>query len=213
MSHNNHNRTDRENNLVLREALAGDPDALKDVVEGLFSEAPIDGSQYARQDGDWSKIPGHGFEDSNDTSGDVAIASDVWTAIPNDGAGPFSSTDYLPEGVATLFDASTGKVDPRELQLGDTLFVRNDFTVTPTVNGAHLQFRYTLGDGAGAYTLEHQLGTTSNGGGVPYRFQFTDLIYMGDTNTRDNQIGLEVKCSEEASLTNAGTVVQLLGRS
>ena len=145
-------------------------------------------------------------------SGTVTVAADTWTVIPNNGAGAFSNTSYLPSGVTSLFDGSTGKIDPTQAALGDDLLVRNDFSLTPSINGAHVQFRYTLGTGGGSYTLEHQLGTMSNGGGVPYRFQFTDLIYMGDTNTRDNQIGLEIKCSEAATLTNSGSVVQLLKR-
>lgn len=156
------------------------------------------------------KFRGSGFEDSNDATGAVTLTADTWTPIPNDGGGAFSNTAYLPLGVPTLFDTASGDIDPRALDLGDSIVVRNDFTLTPTINGAHIQFRYTLGAGLGAYTLEHQLGTMSNGGGVSYRFQFSDLVYMGDTNTRDNLIGLEVKCSEDASLVNAGSVVQLL---
>ena len=154
-----------------------------------------------------------GFEDANNSGSPIAISADTWSIIPNDAAGPFSNTTYLPSGVTSMFDGGTGQIDPTQLALGDAALVRNDFSLTPSINGAHIQFRYTLGAGGGSYTLEHQLGTMSNGGGVPYRFQFTDLIYMGDTNTRDNHIGLEVKCSEAATLANSGSVVQLVRRA
>ena len=152
-----------------------------------------------------------GFEDGNDTTGDVVLVADTWTAVPNDGAGAFSNDAYLPAGISTLFDFTVGKFDPTELKLGDVLLVRNDFTITPSVNGAYLEYRYTLGTGGGAYTLPTQLGTLSNGAGVPYRFASrVDKIYMGDANTRDNLIGLEVRCSEPATLNNAGSAATAL---
>ena len=154
---------------------------------------------------------GQGFEDANDTTGAVALSAGVWTAVPNNGAGPFSNTAYRPEGISQLFDTTAGKFDPTELNLGDVIFIRNDFEVTPSVNGAYLEYRYTLGTGANAYTLPSQLGTLSNGAGVGYRFAVrADKIYMGDTNTRDNLIGLEIKCSEPATLVNAGSVVSVV---
>ncbi len=157
-----------------------------------------------------------GFEDANDatTSGTpISLSPDTWTTVTNDAAGAFSNTSYLPSGITSLFNGSTGNIDPTQLQLGESILVRNDFQVTPTVNGAFLEFRYQLGTGGGAYTLPKPLGTLSNGGGVAYRFQFTDLIYMGDTNTRDNEIGLQVRCSEAASLINSGSVVLAIRRT
>ena len=152
-----------------------------------------------------------GFEDANDTTGDVSVPADTWTVVPNNGAGPFSNNSYLPVGVTQLIDTGAGKFDPTELELGDMILVRNDFTVTPNINGAYLEYRYTLGTGGGAYTLPTQLGTLNNGAGIPYRFASRiDEIYMGDTNTRDNLIGLEVRCSEPATLNNAGSVVSVV---
>lgn len=157
-----------------------------------------------------------GFEDANDattSSTPISLSPDTWTTVTNDAAGSFSNTSYLPSGITSLFNGSTGKIDPTQLQLGESILVRNDFQITPTVNGAFLEFRYQLGTGGGAYTLPKPLGTLSNGGGVAYRFQFTDLIYMGDTNTRDNEIGLQVRCSESASLVNNGSVVLAIRRT
>ena len=158
-------------------------------------------------------VPVNGFADYNDTTGSVAISADTWTAMPNNGAGPFTNLNYLPKDTTTLMDTATGSIDPRELNLGDTILIRTDFTVTPQTNNTALDFRYTLGYGGGAYTLEHQLGRLDRGGGESYRFALrSDLIYMGDTNTRDNLIGLEVKCSGEATMVNAGAVIQVIKR-
>lgn len=149
-----------------------------------------------------------GFMDYNDTTGSVVAAADTWTTIPNNGLGAFTNKNYPPHGVTELMDVSTGEIDPTELELGDVLWIRNDFTVTPQINNTSLDFRYVLGTGAGEYTLEQQLGRLDRGAGVGYRFSLRiDEIYMGDTNTRDNLITLQVKCSGASTLVNAGSVI------
>lgn len=152
-----------------------------------------------------------GWIDYNDTTGDVVISADTWTTIPNNGLGAFTNKNYPPHGVTDLMDVATGAIDPTELSLGDFILIRNDFTVTPQTNNTALDFRYTLGNGGGAYSLEQQLGRLDRGAGVGYRFSLRiDSIYMGDTNTRDNPIGLQVKCSGVATLNNAGSVIEVI---
>ena len=108
-------------------------------------------------------------------------------------------------------DVSTGKIDPTELPLGSTILIRNDFTVTPNTNNTLLEFRYTLGGGGGAYTLEKIIGRLDSGSGIGYRRSLVpDMIYMGDTNTRDNHIGLEVRLSAGGTLVNAGSAIQVI---
>ena len=136
-----------------------------------------------------------------------------WVDIPNDGQGAYSNDTYKPDGVTELMDVSTGAIDVSELSLGDSIIVRNDFTVTPKRNNCKIEFRYSLGTGLGSYTLETNLGRLDNGSGTPYRFALKpDLIYMGDSNTKDNPIILQIKLSTKGKLTNAGTVIQVLKR-
>ena len=152
-----------------------------------------------------------GWIDYNDTTGDGSLSADTWTTIPNNGLGAFTNKAYPPSGITELMDVSTGAIDPSGLTLGDFILIRNDFTVTPQTNNTSLDFRYTLGAGGGAYTLEQQLGRLDRGAGVGYRFSLRiDSIYMGDTNTRDNPIGLQVKCSGGATLNNAGSVIEVV---
>ena len=157
-----------------------------------------------------------GFIDYNDTSTastPLVLSGGVWTTIPNDGLGAFSNDTYKPGGVTELMDVSDGSIDPTELPLGDTLLIRNDFQVTPGTNNTLLEFRYALGTGGGAYTLEKIIGRLDSGSGQPYRFSLaTDLIYLGDLNTRDNPIVLQARLSANGTLINAGTVVQVLKR-
>ena len=95
-----------------------------------------------------------GFIDYNDTTGPITLLANVWTDLPNNGQGAFTNKSYRPVGVSELMDNATGEIDPTGLDLGDVMFIRNDFTVTPQVNDSALDFRYVLGDGAGEYFLE-----------------------------------------------------------
>ena len=159
---------------------------------------------------------GQGFIDYNDTSTTttpLVLSSDVWTTIPNDGLGAFSNDTYKPAGVTDLMNVANGAIDPTELSLGDTMLIRNDFEVTPGTNNTLLEFRYTLGTGGGAYTLQKIMGRLDSGSGIPYRFSLAaDLIYLGDLNTRDNPIALQVRLSASGTLINAGSAIQVLKR-
>ena len=152
------------------------------------------------------------YNDSSTASTAVSLTADTWTTIPNDGLGGFTNKAYKPDGsVVELMDTSTGAIDPTGLNLGDTLLIRNDFKINPNTNNASLKFRYVLGSGANEYSLENSLGRLDEGSGKDYRFSLkVDQIYMGDTNTRDNLITLQVKCSSNGSLINAGTSLSVL---
>ena len=156
-------------------------------------------------------LSGNGFIDYNDTTGQVSIAADTWLDVPNNGLGVFSNSDYRPYGVSELLDVSTGYIDTTELKLGDTILIRNDYSVKPNTNNALLKFRYVLGTGAGQYTLEKIVGRLDSGSGQFYRFSLQpDLIYMGDTNTKDNPIKLQINLSTKGTLLNAGSVIQTI---
>ena len=154
-----------------------------------------------------------GFMDYNDTTGAINLTADTWTDIPNNGAGSFTNKTYKPDGVSELMDNSTGYIDPTDLNLGVSILIRNDYQVNPNTNNALLEFRYQLGNGGGVYTLEKIVGRLDSGSGQNYRFSLEpDLIYMGDTNTRNNPIKIQVKLSTNGTLTNAGSVIQLIKR-
>ncbi len=169
---------------------------------------------YGKTSGTSTPTNAQGFMDYNDTSGSVPIAADTWTSIPNNGLGSFTNKAYAPDGITELMDVVTGTIDGSELALGDSLMIRNDFKVNPNTNNALLEFRYTLGTGGNAYTLETTVGRLDNGSGIDYRFSLTpDLIYMGDENTRLNPIGLQLRMSTAGTIINAGSVIQVIRRS
>lgn len=158
----------------------------------------------------------NGIADYNDTSTSptpLTLVSNTWTTVPNDGLGPFTNLSYLPDGVTKLMDTTTGEFDFTELALGDNCFIRNDFSVTPNTNNALLELRYQLGAVGFEYTLETILGRLDSGSGQPYRFSLTpQMIYMGDTNTKDNPVRLQVRLSTNGTLVNAGSAIGVTKR-
>ena len=74
-----------------------------------------------------------------------------------------------------------------------------------------MKIRYELGTGAGLYHLETTVGRLDSGSGVGYRKALKpDLIYMGDSNTKDNYIKIQVNLENDGTLVNAGSVIQVI---
>ena len=157
-----------------------------------------------------------GIADYNDTTTAVTpitLIANAWTTITNDGAGPFTNLAYLPSGVTELMDTTTGAFDFSELELGDNCIIRNDFAVTPNTNNALLELRYQLGTGAGSYTQETIIGRLDSGSGQPYRFSLIpQMIYMGDLNTKDNPVILQLRLSTNGTVINAGSAIGVTKR-
>lgn len=150
------------------------------------------------------------YNDSSTTTTALVLAANTWTDVPNDGLGGFTNLLYLPNGVTKLMDTTTGKFDFTELKLGSTAHIRNDVIVTPDTNNALLEMRYVIGIGGNQYTLENIIGRLDSGSGNPYRFALqADLIYMGDANTRDNPLTLQVRLSGSGELINNGSAISV----
>jgi hypothetical protein len=153
-----------------------------------------------------------GFADYNDTSTSVTpvtLLDDTWTSVPNDGEGSFTNIK-LPTGVTRMLDPSTGAILLDELPIGSSVIVRMDYTVTNTTNNASLDFRYALGGGAGAYTLETTVNRLDKGSGLPYRQALVaHYIYVGDNNTRDNPVQPQVKLTGGGTFVNSGMVLEV----
>jgi len=153
------------------------------------------------------------YNDNSTSGSPITLAANTWTDIPNDGLGAFTNLTYLPDGVTSLLDVSTGYLDLSELELGDSVIIRNDFVVTPNQNRANLNFRYELGAGLGVYNLDYFVGRLDSGAGRQYRYNlYTHLIYLGDDNTRNNPIKLQLNLSKNGSFVNNGSAIQILKR-
>lgn len=148
------------------------------------------------------------YNDSSTSTNPVDLIANVWTDVPNDGAGAFSNFNFMPEGVTRLMDVTTGRFDFSELSLGDNILIRNDITIIPDTNNALLELRYRLGVNQYEYTLEKLVSRLDSGSNIPYRFSLQpDMVYLGDDNTRNSPVILQVRLSTEGKLINAGTAI------
>lgn len=155
-------------------------------------------------------VSGLGFVDYNDTGGDVSVQADTWTTVTNDGAGAFTNKGFTVSGVTEVMD-SVGRLDFQYLSLGDGLLVRTDVTVTPSVNGLSMEVRWNLGT-TSPYSLSTSLGSLVSGAGISTQVVFLNYIYIGDTNTANGLGELQFRSSEDCTLNNAGSAIQILKR-
>lgn len=177
------------------------------IEDGTITEAQLDSDVQTKLNATASG----GVADYNDTATattPISLTTDTWTTITNNGAGEFTNLSYLPVGVTQLLNTSTGQFDFSELALGDYVIIRNDYTVTPNTNNSLLELRYQLGTGVGAYTLQKIVARLDSGSGIGYRFSLTpDFIYMGDANTRDNPVTLQLRLSTAGTVVNSGSAI------
>lgn len=149
-----------------------------------------------------------GFGNYNNTLSSVSLISDVWTNITNNGLGSSTLTTYLPEGVTNFMDTPSGNLNLSELSVGDMVFVRNDFTVTPSTNNQLIELRYLIGAPGSQFSLIKNLGRMDSGGSVEYRFTLvSDKIYIGSDATKNNPIEIQIRSSGNGSFLNSGTVI------
>jgi len=154
-----------------------------------------------------------GFINYHNTLAAISLTTDVWTELTNNGLGTETNKLFPPDGVTELIDVSTGYFDFTELKVGDAVVIRNDYEVTPNTNNALLELRYSLGTGIGSYELMKRVDRLDSGSGIAYRFTLgVDYIYLGDVNTQANSGILQLRLSTNGTVTNFGSVVQVIKR-
>ena len=157
-----------------------------------------------------TKVSG-GFADYNDTSTTtipLVLTADTWTDIPNNGAGSNTNLGSLPYGVTRLMNTTNGKLVFDELSVGDFVTIRNDIVVKPKVNNSRVETRYVLGVGAGQYFLSSASERLDSGSGIEYNFTLKpDFVYVGDSNTKDNPVTIQIKLNCDGVLINKGTAI------
>lgn len=164
----------------------------------------------------YSRNVRNGFADYNDAATattPITLVGGVWTTLTNDGLGSFTNEGYLPTGVTSMMNTPAGTLDFSELDLGDTVVIRADFTVTPDTNNQDIDYRLMLGAGINAYTLEETEAKMDRGGSQPYRFAlFAKFVYLGDANTRDNPVTTQLRTSGSGSVVNSGIAIGVTKR-
>lgn len=150
-----------------------------------------------------------GFVDCNNSGPDQNLSANTWTTLLNDCQGPSSNSDYLPIGVDSLVDPVTGRLDFSQLSVGDEVIIRHTLSITPNSNGQTFQLRHFVGQSGQQYGLPVNIpAKMEQGGGVSTEpFTITDVIYIGNENTRIGGALPQLKVNGSSSVTYHGVYI------
>ena len=138
----------------------------------------------------------------------------AWTSLTNDGAGPETELRHLPPGVDQLMDTPSGAINVTQLDEGDMIYIRQDYTVTPSINNSVLEARYTAGAGGGAFILAGFVAILAAGSGVGYQQALvTHSIVMGNPNTIANPIIFQLRLQGGGTVVNTGSLIDVERRA
>lgn len=155
-----------------------------------------------------------GFFDYNDsaTVGTPIThnGSEGFKKLTNDGLGAFTSTDYKPLGMTTLWNAVTNQLDFSELSLGDMVDIRIDVDVTTTSPNQDTSVQLQLGIGGSPYTLE--LDEISPKTARTKKMLSYTGIYMGDANTLNNPGEFQLDTDSNATIVVNGWYLKVTRR-
>lgn len=157
-------------------------------------------------------VAGGGTARYETTTGTVAVDADTWTQLPNDTLGARTNVDHLPDGVTSMIDAATGKLDPSELTEGDSILVQIEFDLVVLTNNtyAELRFQTEETDGAGGtVTVDHviQLGDLNKGTGT-YTFA-PQHLFLATVESATVTVPVEIRCSKAATLQPSTVLIQV----
>ena len=137
----------------------------------------------------------NGFVDYNDSTTattPITPSSDTWTKLTNDSAGSFTLTDFLPNGVTSVWDSSADEFDFSDLANGDMISIRADVEFTTDSPNTEVGLRLSLAiGGTTPYTLQLGSDTTYKTAGT-YQEVVTENIYIGNDDTRLNPAEVQV---------------------
>jgi hypothetical protein len=154
------------------------------------------------------EVEGSGQAGYQHAGGTTAIPANTWTQIPNDGLGPRSNEDFLPEEVDTLLDSATGQLDARQLVAGDAILVQVEFELDIDNNNTFVEIRFITEEEAGPYEHVHAVGELSKGTATPYRIAESHL-FLANGNSIGSLVPVEIRCTNTATLSAELFLVQV----
>lgn len=150
---------------------------------------------------DISEIVRMGFWDYNDTattSSPIALTTGADIPLTNNELGANTNKTYKLSDVGDIWNASTDRFDFTDLNLGDTVDIRTDATVTTTTNNTVIELKFEGGIGGTPFQLD--MGRVYFKSPGTYNLNNFYSVYMGDANFNDNPARL-IMVSDAGSAT------------
>jgi len=134
--------------------------------------------------------------------------TNVYTNLSNDGAGSYTNLLFAPPGVTALWNTTTNSLDFSELNVGDTVDIRLDLTITTSSNNQEVATRLLLADGGFSYDLPFNDNMYKS----PNSYHLVKYmgLYIGDTNTRDNPAKIQVATDDTLDVVFNGIYIRVL---
>lgn len=136
------------------------------------------------------------------------VDADTWTHLENDLDSV--NEDFIKGNSPLMTDDDGGLISLSGLNVGDLVYIRNDFTAQADSNNAILELRYVFLDEnkAPIFTLP-KLVARLKGAGVEFRSIDTDFFYIGSDFVRKGFVKVELKLSSTGEIKNNGQVINV----
>ena len=135
----------------------------------------------------------------------------TWYKITNDAAGAFTTEDYLPEGVTSLWDEVNGQFDFTELSLGDMINLNMLAEITTSSVDQEVFYRFSTGIGSSTpfivpapYAQYKAVGTYSVSINVHLPVQIADF--------RDYPTEVQINSGNDCTFKVTGFYIEVLLR-
>ena len=122
--------------------------------------------------------------------------------LTNDTLGAQTNTSFPPDGITSLWNASTNRMDFTELSLGSQVHYRFDTTITTVGANAEVDMAIEAALGAFNYTIGISRQTFKSAG--TYNMTVGSFIWIGDTNTGDNPAKIKIESTNDATIAVNG---------
>lgn len=133
----------------------------------------------------------------------VNILADTPTVILNNGLG-LSSILLLPDGVSSLWNATTSQFDFSSLPVGSFVVLSMAATITTLLNKTNVMFSLDFAIG-GAVPFTKVIGRADFKGSTVFTDQtFTAMFYIRDDNMRLNPAQIKIVADNPVTLLNQG---------
>lgn len=149
----------------------------------------------------------HGWANYHDSSGSQPVLADTWTQITNDCAGAQTNVQFLPQGVTSLFNPVSNRLDLTHARIGDVIRIRLNLDVTPTINNSCLHLR--LWFPTEGWALTRRLARMDEGAGIVYSMVEDFRFFVGSNAVITGGCQVEILTGADSGVVVNGFFIEL----
>ena len=157
---------------------------------------------------------GVGFFDYNDlntaTTPITHNGSEGFKKLTNDTLGAFTTTEFRPKGMTTLWDAANSQFDFGELAIGDIVDLRVDLEVTTTSANQEIEIQLLIDIGGSPYSINLLHASYKTAG--THKVVTYVGGYVGSAGTRDNPTEVQLDTDSSATIKVNGWYAKVVRR-